>query len=99
MDPGAALRARYGLDPQVLVRAPGRVNVIGEHTDYSLLPVMPMAIQLGLTIAAAPSGDRTVAARSDAFDVGAVIDLGAEQLPAHGWPAYLAAAAVEADVN
>jgi galactokinase len=98
MNVGAAFRARYDAEPHVMVRAPGRVNVIGEHTDYSLLPVMPMAIQLGLTIAAAPSGDRTVAAHSDAFDGDAVIDLGAEKLPAHGWPAYLAAAAAEAGV-
>jgi galactokinase len=99
MDLGAALRARYGLDPQVTVRAPGRVNVIGEHTDYSLLPVMPMAIQRGLTIAAAASGDRRIAARSDAFDDEAEFDLGAAHSVAGGWPAYLAAAAAEAQVE
>ncbi len=33
-----------------LVRAPGRVNLIGEHTDYNLLPVFPMAIQYGVTV-------------------------------------------------
>jgi galactokinase len=36
-------------------RAPGRVNLIGEHTDYNLGLVMPMAIQLECVVTAAPS--------------------------------------------
>ena len=38
-------------------RAPGRVNLIGEHTDYNLGLVMPMAIQLECMVAAAPSSN------------------------------------------
>jgi len=37
-----------------LVRAPGRVNIIGEHTDYNGLPVMPMAIDREIVIVFAP---------------------------------------------
>jgi galactokinase len=46
------------------VFAPGRVNLIGEHTDYNGLPVLPFAIQLGIGIAVAPRQDGIVAVRS-----------------------------------
>lgn len=47
----------------MVVSAPGRVNLIGEHTDYSLLPVMPMAIDRGVMIAA--SADTRFEVHSD----------------------------------
>lgn len=42
--------ARYGRPPKWVVAAPGRVNIIGEHTDYSGGLVLPVAIQLGITL-------------------------------------------------
>ena len=48
---------QYGLEPTWLVAAPGRVNLIGEHTDYNDGFVFPMAIERYTIIAAAPSND------------------------------------------
>src|SRR5262249_49810137 len=44
---------RFARDPQYLVAAPGRVNLIGEHTDYNGGYVLPMAIERYVVIAAA----------------------------------------------
>jgi galactokinase len=46
------------------VRAPGRVNLIGEHTDYSGLPVLPIAIDRSTIAVASPRDDRIVQIRN-----------------------------------
>jgi galactokinase len=46
--------------PDLIVRAPGRVNLIGEHTDYNDGFVLPMAIDYDIRIAARVRPDRTV---------------------------------------
>lgn len=53
----AAFNAAYGTAPTLHGRAPGRVNLIGEHVDYCGLPVFPMAIQRGIAVAARPRPD------------------------------------------
>ncbi|MCH8853360.1 MAG: galactokinase [Planctomycetes bacterium] len=52
---------RFGRRPGVLARAPGRVNIIGEHTDYNAGLVLPFAIRQSIQIAAAAAGSEITA--------------------------------------
>ena len=55
-------RTRFDQQPDLLVRAPGRVNLIGEHTDYNGYPVLPLAIERQISICAARRSDSQVVA-------------------------------------
>jgi N-acetylgalactosamine kinase len=57
---GDELQRRCGRPATLVTRAPGRVNLLGEHTDYNGLPVLPMAIDRSVMIAAAPRADRVM---------------------------------------
>src|ERR1700679_511715 len=65
-----ALRAefieRFSPSPE-FSQAPGRVNLIGEHTDYNAGLVMPAAIQFYTTVGIAPRSDRRLRVRSTNF--------------------------------
>jgi galactokinase len=67
----------YGHAPRWLAAAPGRVNVIGEHTDYNDGFVLPMAIERYTVIAAAPAsaGPNTIQLCSTAGEAPARFDL------------------------
>ena len=54
------------MSPRATGRAPGRINLIGEHTDYNDGLVMPIALRLGVTVQAARRDDGLVRLRSDA---------------------------------
>lgn len=61
----------YGNSPEVVVRAPGRVNLIGEHTDYNDGFVLPAAINRAIQFAGSRRADRTVRVYSLDFQASA----------------------------
>jgi galactokinase len=67
-----AFRQHFGSEPALLMRAPGRVNLIGEHTDYNDGFVLPCAIDRDTVVAAGPSADGLL--RSIAADFGNATD-------------------------
>ena len=65
--PDAPCRYRVAVTSTRRVHAPGRVNLIGDHTDYTGGLVFPMAIDRGTTIEFSTGGS-TIELRSDADD-------------------------------
>ena len=61
-----AHRAAWG-EPTLVVRAPGRVNLIGEHTDYNDGFVLPMALPFDTVVAAGLAPDARSVVRSEGF--------------------------------
>ncbi len=81
-----AFTERYGRHPSHLVTAPGRVNLIGEHTDYSLLPVLPFAIDRTLLVAIGEG--KPGAVRADSVNHPDALHLPDEGVR-RGWQRYL----------
>jgi galactokinase len=65
----------FGASPEVIVRAPGRVNLIGEHTDYNDGFVLPAAIDRAIRYAGRRRADRRVRVYSVDFNASAEFDL------------------------
>jgi len=83
-------RRLYGsVDGLRVFRAPGRVNLIGEHTDYNFGFVLPVALDVATFAATAPAADgklrlHSSSARNPRFDVAGLAELS----PAHHWTDY-----------
>ncbi len=79
---------RFGMAPQIY-RAPGRVNLIGEHTDYNDGFVLPAAIDLATYVGAAPRADRRLVVHSLAFGESVEVDLDESPAPRRHWSDYV----------
>jgi galactokinase len=91
----AAVRAgftdRFGVEPSRVGRAPGRVNLIGEHTDYNAGLVLPVALPHATYVAVRPRADdevRIVSAQQDDAWEASLGSIGPGSVS--GWAAYAA---------
>jgi galactokinase len=83
-----AFRARFGRPPALLVRAPGRVNLLGGHTDYNEGYVLPAAVDRAAWVAAVPLAEAE--ARVVAVDLGEEVAFPLHTIPPRqgGWADY-----------
>ena len=100
MNLASSFKNIYGHSPQVETRAPGRVNLLGEHVDYNQGVVLPVAIDRAVTLLAGPTSNGVVTL--NAPDLGVQVsfrlddlsnrcDLAGQPLP--GWALYPAGVA------
>jgi galactokinase len=80
-------RARFNAEPAVFV-APGRVNLIGEHTDYAEGFVMPVAINFATLAAISPREDGKIVIYSENYGEEKEFDAAATPVRANHWSDY-----------
>ena len=90
----AAFEEAYGSAPECMIRAPGRVNIIGEHTDYNDGFVLPMAIDRAVWIAVRGREDKRVLLYSLEQEKPADFDLDHIQHSRGQWSEYVKGMAV-----
>jgi galactokinase len=74
----STFKGQFGKQPTLFFRAPGRVNLLGEHVDYNSGPVLPVAIDRAVYLAAAPNNTGIV--QLYAADIGGEISFSLERL-------------------
>src|SRR5438552_5155928 len=92
----AGFRQAFGYPPGAVAVAPGRMNIIGEHTDYNEGYVLPAAIDRHLAVALRLRRDSQIAMRSDRFQATVHLD-GLPSRRQGNWTDYLVGVAREID--
>src|SRR5262249_13984262 len=86
--------AWHGAEPEGVWHAPGRANLIGEHTDYNEGGVLPVPLDRGVVVAAARRGDDVLDIRSHQADGRVTVPLATLRAGSvTGWAAYPAGVA------
>jgi len=85
----ATYRQYFNENPSSIVTAPGRINLIGEHTDYSEGFVLPVAIDRNVAVAFTPRADKIIRVYSMDFDQELVVHLDDIQRSDGGWKEYV----------
>lgn len=89
----AAYIAAFGDEPHRVAYAPGRVNLIGEHTDYNDGFVLPCAIDRGTAVAIGDAADAMISVTSADYGEGDSFDPGQVFQAAPGWRTHVRAIA------
>ena len=81
-------RAKYGL-PELYVKSPGRINLIGEHTDYNMGFVLPAAIDKAIYIAIGKRSDQEIHLTAADLNESFSVSMGALIKSPLDWPNYI----------
>jgi len=100
MTPVERFTTVFGASPTVVARAPGRINLIGEHTDYNDGFVLPCAVDLSVTVATRPNTHGTINAHAALFNESRTVALDKlRPSPEAGWMNYVSGVAHELGVR
>jgi galactokinase len=83
------------LAERIRARGPGRVNLIGEHTDYNAGLALPFAIDRGVTVTAEPLDGTRFEVRALDLDEEDAFEPGGEDPVPEGWRAFVRGAVAE----
>ncbi|MGB5553192.1 MAG: galactokinase [Flavobacteriaceae bacterium] len=76
--------------PEITIASPGRINLIGEHTDYNMGYVLPTAIEMRILLKFQKNGtESTCLVYSKDFDLGFTFDLKSISISANAWENYI----------
>lgn len=93
----AQFESTYGHAAEFVSRSPGRVNVIGEHIDYSLYSVLPMAITADALLAVSTTAD-SAPANAGTFKV-QIANVQGARFPAHEFDIPYDAVKIDATIH
>ncbi|TJZ60408.1 galactokinase [Sphingobacterium olei] len=79
----------FGSDPDLLAKSPGRINIIGEHTDYNEGFVLPTAIDKAIYIAVGKRNDQEIHLYAEDFNENYSVNLADLAITDKGWPNYI----------
>jgi galactokinase len=79
----------FGTTPEVTVQAPGRINIIGEHTDYNLGFVLPAAINKYTFFAIGKNDSAVAKMQSVDYNELSEVDIKVDQVQTSGWLKYM----------
>ena len=79
----------FSFSPVLVSAAPGRINIIGEHTDYNIGLSMPAAINRWIFVTIAPRKDNICLISSKDFNSRMEFELGKDYIPSESWQKYV----------